>query len=48
MSYINNPIDDFQEQRLTLLKDANLLQKEKNKKNYKKQKHKKSKYDDGY
>ncbi|SKB37453.1 hypothetical protein [Malaciobacter marinus] len=48
MSYINNPIDDFQEQRLTLLKDANLLQKEKNKKNYKKQKHKKSKFDDGY
>lgn len=48
LSYIENHSDDFEEERATLLKDANLLQKEKNQATYKKDKHKKSKFDDGY
>ena len=48
MNYIENPTDDFEDERATLLKDANLLQKEKKKKTYKKDKHKNSKYNDGY
>ena len=38
----------FEEERATLLKDANLLQKEKNSTNYKKDKHKNQKFNDGY
>ncbi|AXH09973.1 hypothetical protein CP960_00095 [Malaciobacter halophilus] len=48
MSYIQNSTDSFEEERAILLKDANLLQKEKKKKTYKKEKHKKSKFNDGY
>jgi hypothetical protein len=48
LSYVQNHTDDFQEEKDTLLKDANLLQKEKNRSSYKKDKHKKSKFDDGY
>ncbi len=39
---------DFQEQQLLLLKEANLLHKEKNKTNYKKDKHKKKNYHNEY
>ena len=38
----------FETERNRLLKEANLLQKEKNSGSYKKDKHKKSKFDDGY
>ena len=48
LSYLDNHTLNFEDERNTLLKDANLLQKEKNKNNYKKDKHKKSKYNDGY
>ncbi|RXJ87049.1 hypothetical protein [Arcobacter sp. CECT 8985] len=48
MQYINNPSDTFEDEKAVLLKDANLLQKEKNKKTYKKEKHRKSKFNDGY
>lgn len=48
LSYLDNHTDDFEDERNTLLKDANLLQKERNQSNYKKDKHKKSKFDDGY
>lgn len=48
LSYVNNHSDNFEEEKNTLLKDANLLQKEKNRSSYKKDKHKKSKFDDGY
>lgn len=39
---------DFEEERNLLLKEANLLHKEKNRKNYRKDKHKNSKFNDGY
>lgn len=48
LMYLDHHSDDFKEERETLLRDANTLQKEKNKKNYKKDKHKNSKYNDGY
>ncbi|XOB60955.1 hypothetical protein ACMC56_10095 [Campylobacterota bacterium DY0563] len=48
LQYIENHTETFEDERSTLLKDANLLQKEKNKSSYKKDKHKKSKFDDGY
>lgn len=48
MVLLENPSKDFDEEKATLLKDANLLQKEKNKNNYKKDKHKNNKFDDGY
>ncbi|WP_198304505.1 hypothetical protein [Arcobacter vandammei] len=44
---VKNPSDDFVDERAMLLKEANLLQKEKNKSTYKKEKHKKSRFDDG-
>lgn len=47
-SYIENSSDDFEQEKNSLLKDANLLQKEKNKSNYKKDKHKKQTFNDGY
>ncbi len=48
MHYIQNHSDNFEEERNNLLKEANLLQKEKNRTSYKKDKHKKKKFDDGY
>lgn len=48
LSYLDNHSQSFENERAELLKDANLLQKEKNKNSYKKDKHKKSKFDDGY
>lgn len=48
LSFLENHSKNFEDERDTLLKDANLLQKEKNKNTYKKDKHKKSKFDDGY
>jgi hypothetical protein len=47
LNFVKNPSDDFIDERATLLKDANLLQKEKNKATYKKDKHRKDKFDDG-
>ena len=48
MIYLEEHSNTFQEEKATLLKDANLLQKEKNKSNYKKDKHKNQKFNDGY
>ncbi len=48
MNYVENHSENFEDERATLLKDANLLQKEKNKSNYKKDKHKKQTFNDGY
>lgn len=48
LQYLDHHSDDFQTERETLLKEANLIQKEKNKSTYKKDKHKKQKFNDGY
>ena len=48
LNSIENHTEDFQEEREMLLKEANLLHKEKNKTVYKKEKHKHSKFNDGY
>ncbi len=48
LMYTKHHTDDFEEERNNLLKEANLIQKEKNKATYSKDKHKKSKFDDGY
>lgn len=40
--------NDFENEKQLLLKEANLLHKEKNKSNYKKDKHKKRSFNDGY
>ena len=48
MFYLQEHSTSFEEERANLLKDANLLQKEKNKSNYKKDKHKKQTFTDGY
>jgi hypothetical protein len=40
--------EEYENYRELLLKEANLLHKEKNRSNYKKDKHKKAKYNDGY
>jgi hypothetical protein len=48
LSYLENHTKSFENERSTLLKDANLLQKERNRNSYKKDKHKNSKFDDGY
>ena len=40
MFYVNEHSKTFEEERANLLKDANLLQKEKNRSSYKKDKHK--------
>jgi len=45
---ITNHSKTFENERDSLLKEANLLQKEKNRNNYKKDKHKHKKFDDGY
>ena len=47
ISFTKNHSESFEDERAILLKEANLLQKEKNKSSYKKDKHKKDKYDDG-
>ncbi|MFA7021216.1 hypothetical protein [Aliarcobacter sp.] len=47
LEFAKNPSESFEDERATLLKDANLLQKEKNKATYKKEKHKKDRFDDG-
>ena len=48
MFYLEEHTKSFEEERANLLKDANLLQKEKNSSNYKKEKHKNQKFNDGY
>jgi len=48
LNYIENHTEDFEDERSTLLKDANLIQKEKKQNTYKKDKHKNKKFDDGY
>ncbi len=48
LSYLENHTESFENERNTLLKEANLLQKERNRNTYKKDKHKNSKFDDGY
>ena len=47
LEFVKNPSETFEDERAILLKDANLIQKEKNKNTYKKDKHKKDKYNDG-
>jgi hypothetical protein len=48
MQFIHHGNNDIDEKKQTLLKDANLLLKDKNQSNYKKDKHKHKKFDDGY
>jgi hypothetical protein len=45
---ITNHSKDFEDEKSLLLKEANLLHKEKNKNIYKKDKHSKHKFNDGY
>jgi hypothetical protein len=47
-SYDKDEDKDFDNQKQSLLKQSNLLHKEKNKSNYKKDKHKKRSFTDGY
>ena len=48
MYFAHHGSDDIEEQKQTLLKEANLLLKDKNQSTYKKDKHKHKKFDDGY
>lgn len=48
MYFAHHPNNDLEEQKQNLLKEANLLLKDKNQSNYKKDKHKNQKFDDGY
>ncbi|PUE63673.1 hypothetical protein [Arcobacter caeni] len=48
MFYLQEHSKSFEEERANLLKEANLIQKEKNSSNYKKDKHKNEKFNDGY
>ena len=48
LQYIENHSENFESEKENLLKEANLIQKEKNKSSYKKDKHKKQKFNDGY
>ena len=48
MFYLEEHSKSFEDERAILLKDANLIQKEKNSNNYKKDKHKNQKFTDGY
>jgi len=48
LSYIKNHSESLEEERAILLKEANLLQKKRKKNTYKKDKHKKLKFNDGY
>ncbi len=45
---LDNHSKDFEDEKAMLLKEANLLHKEKNKNIYKKDKHSKHKFNDGY
>ncbi len=45
---LDNHSKDFEDEKSMLLKEANLLHKEKNKNIYKKDKHSKHKFNDGY
>lgn len=48
LNTLENHSKDFKEEKEFLLKEANLLHKEKNKSNYKKEKHKHKSFNDGY
>lgn len=48
LQYAETSSEEFEEERATLLKEANHIQKEKKRSTYKKDKHKRSKFDDGY
>ena len=48
LQYIDSHSETFEDERNTLLKDANTIQKEKKQNSYKKDKHKNKKFDDGY
>ncbi len=48
LDMIDNHSEDFEKEKQLLLKEANLLHKEKNKTNYKKDKHIKKSFTDGY
>jgi len=48
LNTLDNHSKDFQSEQQLLLKEANLLHKEKNRSNYKKDKHSKKKFNDGY
>lgn len=48
LNCVDNHSEDFKDEKELLLKEANLLHKEKNKAAYKKDKHKHSKFNDGY
>ena len=48
LNYTANYKNNFSNERLDLLKKSNLVHKEKNKSNYKKDKHKKQSFNDGY
>ena len=48
LNNIRNHSKDFESEREGLLKEANLLLKDRNRNNYRKDKHKKKKFDDGY
>jgi hypothetical protein len=48
MYFVSHGSEDIEESKQTLLKEANLLLKDKNQTNYKKDKHKNKKFDDGY
>lgn len=48
LQILHSDLENFEEQKERLLKEANLLHKEKNKTNYKKEKHKQKSYNDGY
>ena len=48
LSTLDNHSKDFEDEKNMLLKEANLLHKEKNKNIYKKDKHSKHKFNDGY
>lgn len=45
---IKHPSKTFESERESLLKECNLLEKEKNRNSYKRDKHKNQKFDDGY
>ncbi len=48
LNTLTNHSKDFEEEKATILKQANLLEKLKNNNRYKKDKHKKKKFNDGY
>jgi len=48
MQFVNEHSESFENERSILLKDANLLQKERNSNSYSKDKHKNKKFDDDY